>query len=106
MVARHRTSASAAGRVRWKRLAVILVPAGAIAATLVGLTAQGAIAANVSVSGQQFLVTATQLNGTGFEQFGSEVSAGSGTKPVIVSGIGSAPLTNLCPAREGGALSL
>ncbi len=71
MVARHRTSASAApGRVRWKRLAVILVPAGAIAATLVGLTAQGAIAANVSVSGQQFLVTATQLNGTGFEQFG------------------------------------
>ena len=107
MVARHRTSASAAGgRVRWKRLAVILVPAGAIAATLVGLTAQGAIAANVSVSGQQFLVTATQLNGTGFEQFGSEVSAGSGTKPVIVSGIGSASLSNLCQAVKAGPLTL
>ncbi|MGC1282789.1 MAG: DUF6230 family protein [Streptosporangiaceae bacterium] len=107
MVARHRTSASApAGRVRWKRLAVILVPAGAIAATLVGLTAQGAIAANVSVSGQQFLVTATQLNGTGFEQFGSEVSAGSGTQPVIVSGIGSASLSNLCQAVKAGPLTL
>ena len=107
MVARHRTSTSAAaGRVRWKRLAVILVPAGSIAAILVGLTAQGAIAANVSVSGQQFLVTATQLNGTGFEQFGSEVSAGSGTKPVIVSGIGSASLSNLCQAVKAGPLTL
>jgi hypothetical protein len=107
MVARHRTSGSAGfGRVRWKRLAVVLVPAGAIAATLVGLTAQGAIAANVSVSGQQFLVTSTQLNGTGFEQFGSEVSAGSGTKPVIVSGIGSATLSNLCQAVKAGPLTM
>src|ERR1700691_6500248 len=101
MVARHRTSASAAGGgVRARCLAVIIVPAGAIAATLVGLTAQGAIAANVSVSGQQFLVTATQLNGTGFEQFGSEVSAGSGTQPVIVSGIGSAFASDPCPGPE------
>src|SRR6202034_4436167 len=107
MVARHRTSASAAGRVRWKRLAVILVPAGAIAAPLVGLTAEGAIAANVSVSGQQFLVTATQLNGTGFEQFGSEVSSsGSGTQPVIVSGIGSASLDSLCQAVKAGPITM
>jgi Family of unknown function (DUF6230) len=107
MSARHRTPGSAAwGRVKWKRLAVILLPAGAVAATLVGLTAQGAIAANVSVSGQQFLVTATRLNGSGFEQFGSEVSAGSGTKPVIVSGIGSATLTNLCQAVKAGPLTM
>jgi Family of unknown function (DUF6230) len=108
MSARHRTfGPSAVGRVRWKRLAVIIVPAGAIAAALIGLTAQGAIAANVSVSGQQFLVTATQLNGTGFEQFGSQVSAnGSGTQPVIVSGIGSATLTNLCQAVKAGPLTM
>jgi hypothetical protein len=105
---RHRTSGtSAVGRVRWKRFAVVIVPAGAIAATLIGLTAQGAIAANVSVSGQQFLVTATQLNGTGFEQFGSEVSAGgSGTQPVIVSGIGSATLANLCQAVKAGPVTM
>jgi len=94
------------GRVRWKRLAVVVAPAAVIAAILIGLTAQGAIAANVSVSGQQFLVTATQLNGTGFEQFGSEVSAGSGTQPVIVSGIGSATLTSLCQAVKAGPLTM
>jgi hypothetical protein len=86
---------------------VIIVPAGAIAATLIGLTAQGAIAANVSVSGQQFLVTSTRLSGTGFEQFGSEVSAsGSGTQPVIVSAIGSATLANLCQAVKAGPLTM
>src|SRR6202034_4917450 len=108
MSARHRTPGSAAwGRVKWKRLAVILLPAGAVAATLVGLTAEGAIAANVSVSGQQFLVTATQLNGTGFEQFGSDVSSsGSGTQPVIVSGIGSATLDSLCQAVKGGPITM
>jgi hypothetical protein len=108
MSARHRTPGSApVGRVRWKRLAVVILPAGAIAATLVGLTAQGAIAANVSVSGQQFLVTSTRLNGTGFEQFGSQVSgSGSGTQPVIVSGIGSATLTNLCQAVKAGPLTM
>jgi hypothetical protein len=94
------------GRVRWKRLAVVIAPAAAIAAILIGLTAQGAIAANVSVSGQQFLVTATQLNGTGFEQFGSEVNAGSGTQPVIVSGIGSATLDSLCQAVKAGPLTM
>jgi hypothetical protein len=94
------------GRVKWKRLAVVVAPAAVIAAILIGLTAQGAIAANVSVSGQQFLVTATQLNGTGFEQFGSEVSAGSGTQPVIVSGIGSATLTSLCQAVKAGPLTM
>jgi hypothetical protein len=95
------------GRVRWKRLALVIAPAAAIAAVLIGLTAEGAIAANVSVSGQQFLVTATQLNGTGFEQFGSEVSAsGSGTQPVIVSGIGSATLTSLCQAVKAGPITM
>src|SRR5580693_5756635 len=106
MVARHRTSASAAGRVRWKRLPAAPVPPARFAATPVALPSSGAFAPNVSVSGQQFLVTATQLNGTGFEQFGSEVSAGSGTKPVIVSGIGSASLSNLCQAVKAGPLTL
>jgi Family of unknown function (DUF6230) len=106
--ARHRTlGPPAGGRVRWKLLAAVMLPAVAIAAILIGLTAQGAIAANVSVSGQQFLVTATQLNGTGFEQFGSDVSAGSsGTQPVIVSGIGSATLDDLCQAVKAGPLTM
>jgi Family of unknown function (DUF6230) len=95
------------GRVRWRRLAIVIAPAVAIAAILISLTAEGAIAANVSVSGQQFLVTATQLNGTGFEQFGSDVtSSGSGTQPVIVSGIGSATLDHLCQAVKAGPITM
>lgn len=97
----------AQGKVRWKRFAVILLPAVAIAGTLIGLTAEGAIAANISVSGQQFLVTSTQLNGTGFEQFGGSVTSSSaGTQPVIVSGINSATLANLCQSVSVGPVTL
>jgi hypothetical protein len=94
------------GRVRWKRLAVVIVPAAAIAAILIGLTAEGAIAANISVSGQQFLVTSTQLTGTGFEQFGTQISGPSGTQPVIASAIGSASLSNLCQAVKAGPITM
>jgi hypothetical protein len=95
------------GRVRWKRLAIVLVPAAVIAFGLIGLTAEGAIASNVSVSGQQFLVTSTQLSGTGFEQFGSQVSGSSGgARPVVVSGIGSATLANLCQSVTVGPVTM
>jgi hypothetical protein len=95
------------GRVRWKRLAVIIVPAAVIAFGLIGLTAQGAIASNISVSGQQFLVTSTQLRGTGFEQFGSQLSGSTGgTRPVVVSGIGSATLSNLCQSVTVGPVTM
>lgn len=94
------------GRVRWRRLALILVPATAITAVLVGLTANGAIAASMSVSGQEFLVTATQLNGTGFEQFGGTVPGRSGTQPVVVSAIHSATLSHLCQQVTVGGVTL
>jgi hypothetical protein len=96
-----------AGRVRWKRLLVVLVPAAVIAFALMGLTKEGAIASSVSVSGQQFTVTSTQLNGTGFEQFGSQVTGSSGaTQPVVVSGIRSATLSNLCQSVTVGPVTM
>ena len=58
------------GKVRWRRFAILMVPAAAVAAVLVGLTATGSIAASISVSGSAFEVTSAQLRGTGFEQFG------------------------------------
>lgn len=98
---------AAPGRIRWRRLAVIIVPAAVIAFALMGLTAKGAIASNISVSGQQFLVTSNRLQGTGFEQFGSSVSGGpAGSRPVVVSGIGSATLTNLCQSAKVGPVTL
>jgi hypothetical protein len=53
------------GRVRWRRFAVLFVPAMAAAAVLVALTTEGVLAASISVSGSAFEVSSSQLNGTG-----------------------------------------
>ncbi len=109
MSAEHSSSGSSLilGRVRWKRAAITLVPAAVIAFALMGLTKAGAIASNISVSGQEFTVTSTQLTGTGFEQFGSQVSSSSGsTQPVVVSGIRSATLSNLCQSVKAGPVTI
>ncbi len=97
---------SSQGRVKWKRFAIVAVPSAVVAAVLIGLTAQGAIGANISVSGQEFTVTADQLNGTGFEQFGSTVTQGSKHIPVAVSAIHAAKLSNLCQAVSVGGITL
>jgi hypothetical protein len=94
------------GHTRWRRLAIILVPAAALTAVLVGLTANGAIAASISVSGQEFLVTSSQLTGTGFEQFGGQVTSSSGTQPVVVSAIHNATLAHLCQQVKVGGVTL
>ena len=96
----------AMGRVRWKRFAFVMVPSAIVAAALIGLTAEGAIGANISVSGQEYTVTANQLKGTGFEQFGSTVSSGKNQIPVAESAIRSATLDNLCQAVKVGSVTL
>ena len=58
------------GRVRWRRAGAMLVSAAAAGAVLMVLTAQGVLAAQFAISGVPFTVTATRLDGTGFEQFG------------------------------------
>jgi hypothetical protein len=85
------------GRVRWRRFALIFVPAVGVTGLLLGLTAEGALASSFSISGQQFQVSANSLTGTGFQQFGT-VDEEVGNKPVAVavSEIGSAHITNLC----------
>jgi hypothetical protein len=89
--------AATAGKVRWRRFAILMIPSAAVAAVLVGLTATGSIAASISVSGNAFEVTSTQLRGTGFEQFGSIASQANGTQhPVAVSVIRNATLRSLC----------
>jgi hypothetical protein len=68
----------APGRVRWRKFAAVLVPAGVVAGTLVTLTAQGTAAASFAVSGEQYTVTASSLRGTGFEQYGASTSRRAG----------------------------
>lgn len=98
---------AATGKVRWRRFAILMVPAAVVAAVLVGLTAAGSIAASISVSGSAFEVTSTQLRGTGFEQFGSIVAQAGGTQhPVAVSVIRNATLQSLCQSVAVGPFTL
>jgi hypothetical protein len=94
------------GKLKWRKFAIVAVPALAIAGILVGLTAEGAIASSISVSGKEFLVTSTELNGTGFEQFGGSVTGSAGEQPVIVSAINHATLDNLCQSVTVGPVTL
>ncbi|WP_431980504.1 DUF6230 family protein [Streptomyces qinglanensis] len=86
----------ARGGTRWKRFAVVMVPSVAATAAIGVALSQGALAASFSVSGQQFKVTADQLDGTGFVQYGALDSTEKGKKPVAVVGMNSAKIRNLC----------
>ncbi|WP_330240791.1 DUF6230 family protein [Streptomyces sp. NBC_00525] len=96
-------SSQVRGGTRWKRFAVVMVPSViATAAVGVGL-AQGALAASFSVSGQEFKVTAKELNGENFVQYGSIATEG-GADPmkdgkghaVAVSGFSHATINTMC----------
>ena len=98
------------GKTKWRRFAYVAVPGVVLAGALAGMTAQGAIASSISVSGQEYLITAKQLNGTGFVQFGGQVNSDQGghqvTKPVITSGIANASLKSLCQSVTMGPVTM
>ncbi|MDT0438449.1 MULTISPECIES: DUF6230 family protein [Streptomyces] len=109
------TESARGGRVRLRRAAVMAVPATAIAAGLAIMTAQGALGVQFAISGMPFTVTATELNGTGFEQFGgldnmadNSPNAGDtgGQVLVITSAIKKATLTKLCQSVDLGGTNL
>lgn len=85
------------GRTRWRRFAVVLVPAlAAVGGLLFGVSA-GAFPAQFTVSGQQFKVSADELRGEGFVQVPGWDRTGEGENiPVARSIIGEAELDNLC----------
>jgi hypothetical protein len=90
------------GGTRWKRFGLVMVPTVVAAATLTVLMGKGAIASSFAVSGSRFEVSADQLTGYGFAQYGTidngagSNGSGSAAHPVAVSGIASATITNLC----------
>jgi hypothetical protein len=111
------------GRTRWRRFAAVMLPAVAAAGVLVTGIANGALPASFAVSGTTFKVSADALDGTGFVQYGGFASQPGATnipgtnipnpgdpknKPVAVSGIADAYLTNLCQSVTvpGTTLSL
>jgi Family of unknown function (DUF6230) len=85
------------GRVRWRRFALILMPALAAVIILVVLTAQSVLAVSFAISGVPFTVTASQLNGQGFEMFGVlDHSVTRGNFFLASSAIRTATLSHLC----------
>lgn len=85
------------GRTRWRRFAAMMVPATAAAGAILFGMSSGAIASNVTVSGQTFKVGASRLEGDGFKQYGGIVNEKNGrVHPVAVSEISRAELYNLC----------
>ncbi|WAZ24846.1 DUF6230 family protein [Streptomyces cinnabarinus] len=108
-------TSSRPGRVRARRAAVLAVPATLTLAGLAVLTAQGALGVQFAISGMPFTVTATELNGTGFEQFGGldNMAPGSpnegdtgGQVLVVTSVIKDATLTRLCQSVDLGGVNL
>ncbi|MBZ3904658.1 DUF6230 family protein [Streptomyces brasiliscabiei] len=103
------------GRVRLKRAAVMAVPATAVAAGLMILTAQGALGVQFAISGMPFVVTADKLDGEGFAQYGSldhmiENSPNEGDTGgqvlVVTSVVKNGKLTNLCQSVDLGGIQL
>jgi hypothetical protein len=103
------------GRVRLRRAAVMAVPAAAVSAGLAILTAQGALGVQFAISGMPFTVTATELKGTGFAQFGGldNMAEGSpnagetgGQVLVVTSVIKEATLSKLCQSVDLGGTNL
>jgi hypothetical protein len=114
------------GGIRWRRAGAMFGVAAAAGAVLMVLTAQGVLGAQFAISGVPFTVTASQLNGTGFEQFGSfdqmapnspNASNCLGASPanqgncggvvlVAVSAIKSATLADLCQSVNLGGTNL
>jgi len=115
-MAAHDKAAPAAGgrgRVNWRRFAAIMVPAVVATAVLVLLTAQSVLAVSFSISGTPFVVTARQLRGQGFEQFGVldtsvlKVLPGHSNQIVLTANaIRKATLSHLCQAVTLGGLTL
>jgi Family of unknown function (DUF6230) len=85
------------GRTRWRRFAALAIPAGVIAAGLFAGVAAGAVPVSLNVSGQQFKVKATKLDGQNFTQYPGFVTTPKGDViPVAASHMDSANITDLC----------
>jgi hypothetical protein len=95
------------GRTNWRRFAVaVAVPTAAAGALVFGMSS-GAFAATFAVSGQSFKISADKLVGTGFAQYGDQVSTKGDTHiPVAISGISSAELYNLCQSVKTPGLPI
>jgi hypothetical protein len=79
------------------RITLAAIPVGIVAAVLMGGVAQGQVPVSFAVSGSQFQISASQLEGTGFSQYaGVTKDTEGGEHTVAIANIKSATLADLC----------
>jgi hypothetical protein len=79
------------------RVLLAAVPVGVVAAVLLGGVAQGAVPVSFAVSGSEFQISASELNGTGFSQYAGTAPDTAGVQhQVAIANINSASLADLC----------
>ncbi|MCH6469487.1 DUF6230 family protein [Sinomonas terrae] len=90
----RRMHASHAGRIM-----LVAVPSALAASLLMGGVAEGAVPVSFAVSGSQFQIGASKLDGTGFSQYAGVAKDTEGKEhPVAIANIKSATLSDLCQA--------
>jgi hypothetical protein len=84
-------------RSRLGRATLAAVPVAAASALLLGGVAQGAVPVSFAVSGSQFQISASKLDGTGFSQYaGVTKDTEGGEHAVAIANIKQATLSDLC----------
>jgi hypothetical protein len=79
------------------RIVLAAVPVAIAATVLMTGVAQGAVPVSFAVSGSQFQISASELNGTGFSQYAGVAPDTAGTQhQVAIANINSATLADLC----------
>lgn len=79
------------------RIAMVAIPTGVVSAMLMGGVAQGAVPVSFAISGTQFKISSTELDGTGFSQYSGVTKDAEGAKhSVVTANIKNASLENLC----------
>jgi hypothetical protein len=79
------------------RIVLTAVPVAVAATLLMGGVANGEVPVSFAVSGSEFQISASQLNGTSFSQYaGVTTDTSGGQHQVAIANIGQASLANLC----------
>jgi hypothetical protein len=79
------------------RILLAAIPVAVVSTVMMGGVAQGAVPVSFAISGSQFQISASQLEGTGFSQYAGVANDTAGTPhQVAIANIKSASLADLC----------
>ena len=79
------------------RIVLAAVPVAVVATVMMAGVAQGAVPVQFSISGSQFEISASQLDGTDFSQYaGTTTDTAGKSHDVAIANIGQASLSDLC----------